>query len=576
MGTDHDWEQWGAQDPYFGVLTHPKFRRDALTDDARNEFFASGHWHVQHVLAACRQHVDPAFAPTRALDFGCGVGRLLIPLAELAAEVVGVDVSPSMLEEARRNCAAAGVHNVSLIPSDDDLSQLTGDFDFVHSFIVLQHIEVERGRQLFQRLVKLVRPGGIGALHVTFGWSNLPDSLGQPPRAVLPEALRKVTPAVPTRRVKDLLNTLGLRSAETDPRPGAPGADPVMQMNCYSLSELLFILQQAGIQRTHTELTDHGGALGALLYFQKPGGTEARLPLPAAASPVAQAEVSAPAAPAPPAALRYADAFTHAIQAYEAGEGPAHAQRVELELYTKLQWRRGVFEACRAHADLNGRRFLEVGCGTGYTSVAAAEAGMLAEATDYADKTCELARWRFREHGLDIPVFQSDPREPPPAERLGRYGFVFCAQVLERIPRASQFQALRHLFDQVAPGGLVYINTENALHPHDRHDTKLPLVRLLAQQHAARLAQLMGKSLNLFEPLHGQTIAIHDYLSYDEIAGAAAVMGFEVLNPFMPYDSARTLFSVLTGSDWFYENVGQFFDAEKFLPVSLLLRRKAN
>ena len=29
---------------------------------------------------------------------------------------------------------------------------------------------------------------------------------------------------------------------------------------------------------------------------------------------------------------------------------------------------------------------------------------------------------------------------------------------------------LRHLFDQVAPCGLVYINTENALHPHDRHD----------------------------------------------------------------------------------------------------------
>ena len=43
-----------------------------------------------------------------------------------------------------------------------------------------------------------------------------------------------------------------------------------MQMNYYNLSELMFILQRAGVQQVHTEMTDHGGALGAFLYFQKP------------------------------------------------------------------------------------------------------------------------------------------------------------------------------------------------------------------------------------------------------------------------------------------------------------------
>ena len=26
MTTDREWEKWGTQDPYFSVLTHPKYR----------------------------------------------------------------------------------------------------------------------------------------------------------------------------------------------------------------------------------------------------------------------------------------------------------------------------------------------------------------------------------------------------------------------------------------------------------------------------------------------------------------------------------------------------------------------
>ena len=43
-----------------------------------------------------------------------------------------------------------------------------------------------------------------------------------------------------------------------------------MQMYYYNLSALMFILHLAGAERVHTELTDHGGARGAYLFFQKP------------------------------------------------------------------------------------------------------------------------------------------------------------------------------------------------------------------------------------------------------------------------------------------------------------------
>jgi hypothetical protein len=59
------------------------------------------------------------------------------------------------------------------------------------------------------------------------------------------------------------------KAEEEIPQAEEP-ADPEMQMNYYNLSELTFVLQRAGVRWFHTELTDHGGALGAFLYFQMP------------------------------------------------------------------------------------------------------------------------------------------------------------------------------------------------------------------------------------------------------------------------------------------------------------------
>jgi SAM-dependent methyltransferase len=272
MNTDVEWERWAVQDPYFGVLTDPRFRKREMTPAARQEFFDSGRVHVDCVLGACRRYVDTAFAPTRVLDFGCGVGRLLIPFAAVAADVVGMDVAPSMLAEARRNCSDRGIENVRLVLSDDALSAADGQFDLVHSFIVLQHIEVTRGRAIFARLVDKVKVGGCGAIHVTFGWDLHAATFGMPPEPAPtpppppPDALSQAK-----AKVRLALEQLGLPQRPTVVEPVVLNADPEMQMNFYNLSELMFIMQRAGVQRVHSEFTDHGGALGVFLYFQRLG-----------------------------------------------------------------------------------------------------------------------------------------------------------------------------------------------------------------------------------------------------------------------------------------------------------------
>jgi len=268
QSTDDAWEAWAVQDPYYSVLTDPKFRAAEMTSQAREEFFASGHAHVAHVLGVCRQRLDAAFAPQRVLDFGCGVGRLVIPFAGIANEVVGMDIAPSMLEEARRNCEERNVPNVVLMQSGNTLSSAAGLFDLVHTCIVLQHVEIARGRGLLAELVRRIRPGGCGAIHVTFAWDHHAATFGQPPVAVVgpPDMSMK---AAAKRFVKSALRPL--RRLQP-PASAPPSADPEMQMNFYNLSELFFILHQAGVQQIHTDITDHGGALGAFLFFRVDAG----------------------------------------------------------------------------------------------------------------------------------------------------------------------------------------------------------------------------------------------------------------------------------------------------------------
>ncbi len=257
MSTDTEWEKWGRQDPYFGVITDPRFRRDRLTAVDRNHFFETGRVHAQYVIDVTRQRLDPIFVPRRVLDFGCGVGRVLLPFARVAQRAVGVDVAESMLVEAQGNADAQGITNIDLMHQGDLAGIEPGTFDLVHSAIVLQHIDVQRGVGIFGQLLALLAPRGVGAVQVTYAKMAHAATLG-------------IQPAQPEMsRQRSLLRRPSVRETVL-PSPAAPGEDPIMQMNSYPLTPLLFQLQAAQIRSVYVEFTDHGGELGVFLFFQKP------------------------------------------------------------------------------------------------------------------------------------------------------------------------------------------------------------------------------------------------------------------------------------------------------------------
>ena len=245
--SDADWERFGAEQPYFGVYADPRFRRENLTDEALAEFFASGETHIAALFSVIEASFRPGFRPRRALDFGCGVGRGVIPLAARATAVVGVDVAPSMIAEAKRNLAARGIANVTVTTADDSLAALEGTFDLVHSFIVFQHVAPRRGERLLARLVDRLEEGGIGVVQLTF-------ATDQPLRSRLVAWARR---------------TLPLFHAIWNWRHGKRFDAPWMQMNRYDVNRVLGLLQDRGCHRCVLRFTEHFGHRGVVLFFAK-------------------------------------------------------------------------------------------------------------------------------------------------------------------------------------------------------------------------------------------------------------------------------------------------------------------
>lgn len=96
------------------------------------------------------------------LDVGCGVGRWSRRLAARGAHVTGVDLSPTMIAQARQRAAAEGLAYLCRFEAQD-LSALDvgGTFDLVLGVTVLQHIlDPAALRSAVSRMRRHLAPGG--------------------------------------------------------------------------------------------------------------------------------------------------------------------------------------------------------------------------------------------------------------------------------------------------------------------------------------------------------------------------------------------------------------------------------
>lgn len=123
------------------------------------EFYNRMIHYSQHLALRRWLHIVPG---TKVLDVGCGVGRWSTLLASRGGVVTGVDLSPTMIAEAKRRAADKGVADRCRFLVQD-LAHLDADdqFDLIVGVTVLQHIlDPHALRSAMQRMVEHLSSGG--------------------------------------------------------------------------------------------------------------------------------------------------------------------------------------------------------------------------------------------------------------------------------------------------------------------------------------------------------------------------------------------------------------------------------
>ncbi len=97
--------------------------------------------------------------PGRAIDLGCGTGSNAIFLAQHGFEVTGVDFAQAAIEKARQRANEAGVQVHFLVDDLTHLQQVSGTFDFLLDYGVLDDLSLRQREAYVQNMLPLTRPG---------------------------------------------------------------------------------------------------------------------------------------------------------------------------------------------------------------------------------------------------------------------------------------------------------------------------------------------------------------------------------------------------------------------------------
>jgi SAM-dependent methyltransferase len=237
--TDADWRAIGASEPFWGVLTAPQYKRQNLTPEQYAAFYDSGLGDLRRIVSRLEHLIGKPIHIARALDFGCGAGRLSEAMQAFTDQVIAFDISPGMLSEARRRSRGNVVYC-------DEMP--AGKFGWINSFMVFQHIPPERGMAILETLLDRLEPGGLISLHFTIYQE------------------RSRVPVFP--EVAALIRRGSFRRAWRLLFPSAPPVGSMLMYD-YDLNRICAACHRRGIEELTLVHTNHGGVHGVDVYGRR-------------------------------------------------------------------------------------------------------------------------------------------------------------------------------------------------------------------------------------------------------------------------------------------------------------------
>ena len=163
------WHAFGKRDPLWAILTKPGTENGGWDVD---EFFKLGENDIDRLLNEIAA-LPLQLKRGKALDFGCGVGRLTQALCRHFQRCYGVDIARSMLRHAKR-FNKYGRRCRYFLVKRADLSFLKSDqFDLICSFLVLQHINPQYSKPYLRELLRVLAPGGALCFQIPSHWTRV-------------------------------------------------------------------------------------------------------------------------------------------------------------------------------------------------------------------------------------------------------------------------------------------------------------------------------------------------------------------------------------------------------------------
>lgn len=164
-----DWNRRAKEDANFYVA----FGRRGQSEQ---EFATSAEVITPAIIRELARLTPAPAQQRRALDIGCGPGRLMLPLADHFGEIHGIDVSDEMIELARARLNSVP-HAHLHVGSGSDLQPLESNyFDLVYSYVVFQHIPTrDIVLNYLREAERVLKPGGVLCCQIRGRASRSPD-----------------------------------------------------------------------------------------------------------------------------------------------------------------------------------------------------------------------------------------------------------------------------------------------------------------------------------------------------------------------------------------------------------------
>ncbi|MBZ5542478.1 MAG: methyltransferase domain-containing protein [Acidobacteriia bacterium] len=163
------WDEYGTKDPLWAIATRPE-KKGGKWDV--NEFFETGRNEIQ-IAMKWVESISPSLKRRKALDFGCGAGRLTQALADYFDEVAGVDIAPSMIDLANGYNRHGDKCRYYLNAAEHLRLFADNTFDFIYSSYVLQHISPQYAKGYIKEFLRVLAPEGLLVFQLLGGPTSL-------------------------------------------------------------------------------------------------------------------------------------------------------------------------------------------------------------------------------------------------------------------------------------------------------------------------------------------------------------------------------------------------------------------